>query len=124
MPIPKFVGLVNKRIFNPAELKRGVRPVLTNVGRSSGKTYWTPLDAHRIEGGYIFVLMYGSDSDWVLNILASGTAKLAIDGDEFDLVSPRLISKDEARQLLSEMTKEPPNFLKVTEYLQMDIAGL
>ena len=124
MPIPKFVALVNRRIFNPAELKRGVRPVLMHVGRSSGKTYRTPLDAHRIEGGYIFVLMYGSDSDWVLNSLASGTAKRAIDGDEFDLVSPRLISKDEARQLLSEMTKEPPNFLKVTEYLQMDIAGL
>ena len=124
MPIPKFVAMVNKRLFNPAELKRGVRPVLTHVGRSSGKTYRTPLDAHRIESGYFFILVYGSDSDWVLNILASGTAKLAIDGDQFDLVSPRLISKDEAWQLLSEMTKEPPNFLKVTDYLRMDIAGL
>ena len=124
MPIPKFVALVNRRIFNPAELKRGVRPVLTHVGRSSGKTYRTPLDAHRIEGGYIFIMMYGSDSDWVLNILASGAAKLVVGGDEFALVSPRLISKDEAWHLLSEMTKEPPNFLKVTEYLQMDTADL
>ena len=123
MPIPKFVGLVNKRIFNPAELKRGVRPVLTHVGRSSGKRYRTPLDAHRIEGGYIFIVMYGSDSDWVRNIVASDTAELAIDGDDFDLVSPRLISKDEAWQLLSQVTKEPANFLKVTDYLQMDIAG-
>lgn len=123
MPIPKFVAVINRRMFNPAELKRGVRPVLTHVGRSSGNTYRTPLDAHVVDGGYIFIVMYGSDSDWVQNVLASGTASVAVDGEHFDLESPRLISKQEAWLLLSEKTKEPPNFLKVTEYLLMDVSA-
>ncbi len=123
MPVPKWIALANRRFLNPRELKRGVRPVLTHVGRSSGKTYRTPLDAHVVEGGYIFIIMYGSDSDWVQNILAAGTATVAVDGEHFDLESPKLISKQEAWKLLSPKTKEPPSFLKVTEYLQMDVAA-
>ncbi len=121
MPVPMWVAKVNKRVFNPSELRRGVRPVLTHVGRSSGKTYRTPLDAHPVDGGYIFIVMYGSASDWVQNVLAAGAATLEIDGDEFELVSPRLVSKEDAWQLLSATTKAPPAFLRVTEYLQMDV---
>lgn len=120
MPVPMWIARVNKRVFNPLELRRGVRPVLTHVGRSSGKTYRTPVDAHAVDGGYIFIVMYGSDSDWVQNVLAAGAATLEIDGDEFELVSPRLVSKQDAWQQLSATTKAPPEFLRVTEYLQMD----
>jgi deazaflavin-dependent oxidoreductase (nitroreductase family) len=122
VPIPKFVALFNRRVFNPAELKRGVRPVLTNVGRSSGKTYRTPLDAPRVDGGYIFIVMYGADSDWVRNIMVTGTATLTVEGEEFPLESPRLIGKAEAWEQIAETTKAPPDFLKVTEYLLMDVA--
>ncbi len=121
MPVPKWVAQVNKRVFNRMELRRGKRPVLTHVGRSSGKIYRTPLDAHPIDNGYLFILMYGSGSDWVRNVLAAETASLTIDGDEFELVSPRLVTKDVAWQQLPEATKAPPRFLKVSEFLQMDI---
>jgi deazaflavin-dependent oxidoreductase (nitroreductase family) len=121
MPMPMWVALVNKRVFNPLELKRGVRPVLTHVGRSSGQTYRTPLDAHPVDGGYVFIVMYVSDSDWVRNVLAAGTATLEIEGDDFELLSPRLVSKEVAWQLLPATTKAPPDFLRVTEYLQMDV---
>ena len=121
MPVPMWVAQVNKRVFNPLELRRGVRPVLAHVGRSSEKTYRTPLAAYPVDGGYIFIVMYGSDSDWVKNVLAAGAATLEIDGGEFELVSPRLVSKEDAWQLLSPTTKAPPNFLRVTDYLQMDV---
>ncbi|MFV1960890.1 MAG: nitroreductase family deazaflavin-dependent oxidoreductase [Acidimicrobiia bacterium] len=121
MPMPMWVAMVNKRVFNPLELKRGVRPVLTHVGRSSGQTYRTPLDAHLVDGGYVFIVMYGSDSDWVRNVLAAGTATLEIEGDDFELLSPRLVSKEVAWQLLPATTKAPPDFLRVTEYLQLDV---
>lgn len=123
MPMPKLLAKVNKRTFNRLELRKGVRPVLSHVGRSSGKTFQTPLDAHRIADGYIFVLMYGSDSDWVKNVLAAGSARLAIDGDEIELVAPRVVTTEVAWQQLPETTKRPPNFAKVSEYLQMDIRG-
>ncbi|MCH8900155.1 MAG: nitroreductase family deazaflavin-dependent oxidoreductase [Acidobacteria bacterium] len=121
MPIPMWVAQINKRVLNPLELRRGVRPVLTHVGRSSGKTYRTPLDAHPVDGGYIVIVMYGLDSDWVQNVLAAGAATLEIEGEEFELMSPRLVSKEDAWQLLSTTTKAPPDYLRVTEYLQMDL---
>lgn len=121
MPVPRWVAQVNKRVFNKLELKRGARPVLTHVGRSSGKTYQVPLDAHRVDNGYIFILMYGSDSDWVKNVLAAGTARLRVGGTEIDLVTPRLVTGEAAWQQLPDRTKAPPKFLRVTEFLQMDI---
>ncbi|MGZ5384202.1 MAG: nitroreductase family deazaflavin-dependent oxidoreductase [Acidimicrobiia bacterium] len=123
MPVPMWVAQVNKRVFNPLELKRGVRPVLKHVGRLSGRTYRTPLDAHAIAGGYIFIVMYGASSDWVKNVLVAGAATLEIDDHEIELVSPRLVSKEDAWKLLSATTKAPPGFLRVTEYLQMEVSA-
>lgn len=50
------VGQVNKRVFNPRALKNGRWPVLRHTGRSSRKTYRIPLDAHRADNGYAFVV--------------------------------------------------------------------
>ena len=123
MPMPRWVAKVNKRVTNPLQLKRGSWPVLTHVGRTSGATYRTPLEVHPIDGGYIFVLVYGPDSDWVQNVLAAGNATLDVDDAMFELVNPRLISKDDAWQLLSADTKAPPSFLRISEYLQVDVLG-
>jgi deazaflavin-dependent oxidoreductase (nitroreductase family) len=123
MPMPRWWRAINKHVFNPMELKRGARPVLTHVGRTSGRTYRTPLDAHRVEGGYLFVLVYGSGSDWVRNILAAGQAHLRVDGEEIDLTHPRLIDDVQARRLLPDDVKSPPRMLRITEYLRMDLAA-
>ena len=63
MPMPLWFGKINKRLFNPGELRRGKRPVIEHVGRTSGKTYLTPLEVLEIDGGYIVVLVYGSGAD-------------------------------------------------------------
>jgi deazaflavin-dependent oxidoreductase (nitroreductase family) len=121
--MPRWWGQINKRVFNPLELRRGERPVLAHVGRTSGRTYQTPLDAHRVDGGYVFVLVYGSRSDWVRNVLAAGDARLTIDGDEVALTKPRLIGDEKAWQVLPQDVKRPPRMLRITEYLRMDLAS-
>ncbi len=121
MPLPKWLAQLNKRTFNKLEIKRGKRPVLIHVGRSSGTTYHTPLDAHPVDGGYIFIMNYGADSDWVRNILSAGSARLKVGGDEVELESPRVVTKDVALPQLPANTKTPPDFMNVTEFLQMDI---
>ncbi|MGH7511276.1 MAG: hypothetical protein ACREMZ_17775, partial [Gemmatimonadales bacterium] len=50
----------------------GSRPVLIHVGRSSGKTYRTPLDAHPLPDGYLFIPLHGPSTDWVKNVLVAG----------------------------------------------------
>jgi hypothetical protein len=59
--------------------------------------------------------------DWVQNVVAAGSAKLSVNGEEFDLVSPRLITMEEAAAVVSPETNLQPGRVKGIEYLQMDI---
>jgi deazaflavin-dependent oxidoreductase (nitroreductase family) len=122
MPMPRWVAKVNKRVFNPLEVRRGARPVLVHVGRSSGATYETPLDAIPVDGGYLVMLVYGPRTDWLRNVLASGTATLRIEGDEVALANPRVIGAHAARSLLPDSAPTPPRLLGISEYLRMDVA--
>lgn len=122
MPMPRWCTQITKRVFNPVELRRGTRPVLIHVGRCSGATYGTPLDAHPVKGGYVFILVYGSESDWVRNILAAGHARLTIDGQDIELAAPRVISGREAWRAIGAGVKRPAGFLRIDEYLRMDLA--
>lgn len=67
-------------------------------------------------------LVYGSEADRVRNVLAAGHARLTIEGEDVDLTSPRLIDEDEAWTALPDTVKRPPRFLRITEYLLMDLA--
>jgi deazaflavin-dependent oxidoreductase (nitroreductase family) len=122
MPMPHWwAERLNKRIFNPRALVNGKWEVITHVGRSSGKTHRTPLGSWEVDGTRVFVIVYGSQSDWVQNILNSGRATLEVGGQIEELGSPRLLSGATARGLLDTRDKLPPGFLKIDEYLQMDI---
>jgi deazaflavin-dependent oxidoreductase (nitroreductase family) len=124
MPMPRWWGHINKRLFNPRAIAGGRWPVLTHVGRSSGMTYRTPLDAHPVDGGYVFVLVYGSGSDWVQNVLAADRARLCVEGAEVDLTNPRLVGEDEALRALAEEVARPPRWLRITEFLRMDLVAV
>ena len=120
MPMPRWWGHINKRMFDPRAIASGRWPVLTHVGRTSGTTYRTRLDAHTVDGGYVFVLVYGSGSDWVRNVLAAGRAQLRVEGEDVYLTAPRLVGEDEAFHALSDDVASPPRVLRITEYLRMD----
>ena len=124
MPLPRWLAKINKRVFNPREIRKGVRPVLIHQGRRSGQTYETPLDAHEVDGGYVFILMYGADkTDWVKNVIASGAGRLRIAGSETELSNPQILTEDEAWNILPAETQPIPDWLHVTEYLRMDAAA-
>ena len=120
MPYPRWLAKVNKRVFNPREVRKGERPVVIHVGRSSGIVHQTPLDAHPTTGGYVLVVRYGPGSDWVRNILATDTATLRVDGEEHRLDSPRLVSEREAIDQLAPGFEPDADFLKAEHYLLMD----
>jgi deazaflavin-dependent oxidoreductase (nitroreductase family) len=120
MVLPRWLARINKRTFNPLEIRRGVRPVLTHVGRSSGKTYRTPLDAHRLPDGYLFIPMYGPRTDWVNNVLAAGEARLVIGGTEIALEAPRLVRKGDVWPLLVKATATPRGISDESQLLRMD----
>ena len=67
------------------------------------------------------MLVYGSRSDWVQNILAAGRARLRVEGREMDLAAPRLVDQDEAFDALADEVARPPRVLRITEFLRMDV---
>lgn len=116
MPLPRWLARVNKRVFNPREVKRGKYPVLIHTGRLSGKTFHTPMDAFETDTGYVCVVRYGPESDWVRNTLAAGGALLRVDGGEVVLTSPRLVGEEEALTRFDP----PPRFNRADDYLLLD----
>ncbi|MCP3988420.1 MAG: nitroreductase family deazaflavin-dependent oxidoreductase [Actinomycetia bacterium] len=119
MPYPRWLAKINKRVINPRQIRKGTYPVVTHVGRTSGLSYRTPLDAFPTETGYVLVARYGPESDWVQNILAAGTATLRINDEEHELNTPRLVSRDQALSVLG--AEEPPaDFTKAEDFVLMD----
>ena len=123
MPMPHWWAQINKRLFNPRAVNSGKWDVINHVGRTSGETHRTPLDAAEVDGTFIFIVVYGSKSDWVQNILLSGWATLETAEEVVDLVEPRLIPGETARTMIGDQVTLPPRILNVNEYLQMDIAA-
>ena len=123
MPMPNWFRYLNKYTFNQVVKRRGSWPVIMHVGRTAGSSYATPLHPTPTEDGYVFILMYGRHSDWVQNILTSGSASLSLDGATIELANPRIITRPEALEVVTAPLEEPASFLKVTEYLLMDRLG-
>jgi deazaflavin-dependent oxidoreductase (nitroreductase family) len=123
MPLPRWLARINKRVFNPWEIRKGRRPVVVHVGRSSDTVYRTPLDAHPTRQGYVLVVRYGPGSDWVQNIMATSTATLRVDGEEHRLGSPRLVTQEEAVDELAPGLDPGKDFFKAEHYLLMDRSG-
>ena len=119
MPYPRWLAKINKRVFNPKAIRKGDYPVITHVGRTSGSSYQTPLDAYPTKTGYVMVVRYGPKSDWVFNVLAAETVTLRIDGEMLTLSSPRLVSQKEALDVL--ISDEPlADFTKAADFALVD----
>lgn len=122
MPMPTVVRHINKHVFNRWEMARGNRPVLVHVGRTSGKRYQTPLEPRPTPGGYAFILMYGAaKTDWVKNTLHSGGATLLVNGEEVRLSNPLVVVGERGWIDVPKNDERPPEMLKITEILRMDV---
>jgi len=68
-------------------------------GRRSGKAYRTPMNVFRDGDDYVFALTYGSDAQWVKNVLAAGECDLEVRGKRVHLIEPELFA-DPSRHLM------------------------
>jgi len=61
-------------------------------GRKSGRRYEIPLNVFRDGDEWAIVLTYGSDAEWVKNVLAAGGAEMTTRGRAVRLVEPRVVA--------------------------------
>jgi deazaflavin-dependent oxidoreductase (nitroreductase family) len=96
--------------------------VLTHVGRKTGRIYHTPVNLFRRGDEYLFFLTYGSDAQWVKNVLAAGSCSVETRGRVVQLVEPELITDPELRPAPPQVRFVERRIAGVTQYLRMKIA--
>ena len=95
--------------------------LLVYRGRKSGREYRTPMNVFRRGDEYVLALTYGSDVQWVKNVMAAGGCDLVTRGRTIRLVEPVLFS-DPSRSAMPGLVRFFLGLLRVTEFLRMRIA--
>jgi len=115
----RYVNRYLNPITRPLARRLPSFAILTHRGRTSGRTYRTPINVFRRGDAYIFLLTYGSDVQWVKNVLASGSCSIETRGRVVKLVEPELITDPELRPAPPLARFIERHVAGVTQYVRM-----
>jgi deazaflavin-dependent oxidoreductase (nitroreductase family) len=122
MPAMRFMRPFTTRVVNPITRQFAGRlpgfGILSYVGRRSGRRYRTPINVFRHGQDYVVALTYGSDVDWVKNVVAAGGCELETMGRSVHLTDPRLFV-DPKQRLMPLPVRLFLRLMRVTEFLSM-----
>lgn len=86
------------RVVNPLTRRfAGYLPgfgILEYRGRTSRRLYRTPVNVFRRGSSFTILLTYGSDSQWVKNVMAAGGCDVRTRGRRRRLEQPRIVQDD------------------------------
>ncbi|WP_132993892.1 nitroreductase family deazaflavin-dependent oxidoreductase [Gordonia zhaorongruii] len=98
MRIPRVVAHANKFITNPIQgLWAGrIAPwaIVEHIGRKSNRRYEAPVLAYVQDDRIAIVLNYGTEADWVRNVLAAGEFTLVRSGERLHVAGARIVPSD------------------------------
>src|ERR1700750_2153566 len=120
MPLPKALARANRVGLN--RVSRHLAPhlpgfgVVEHRGRKSGRSYQTPVNVFRTDDGFAVALTYGSDAQWVRNVLAAGTAVIRSHGRSVPVDHPRIVH-DESRRYVPAGVRIMLGRLHVDDFL-------
>jgi deazaflavin-dependent oxidoreductase (nitroreductase family) len=92
----------HRAVGNPLQMRSAGTPgryasVIRHQGRTTGRTYETPVWAVPTEDGFVIAIVYGSRTDWLKNVLASGAAAIVHDGHICAVGQPEIVPMDSVR---------------------------
>jgi deazaflavin-dependent oxidoreductase (nitroreductase family) len=70
--------------------------IVRHVGRTSGRAYQNPVSAYPLGDGFVIPVLYGTQSQWVRNVMATGRFTLRTKGRDHPLERPELIPPAQA----------------------------
>ena len=126
-PLQTLIRTSNKYLLNPLMLRlAGKRywyaSVIEHTGRRSGKTYSTPIVADRVGDDILVPLPYGTQVDWVRNVLTAGRATVVRKGETLAVGSPELIDSTQALPLLPRDRRRTFERVSIGHFLRLQIA--
>jgi deazaflavin-dependent oxidoreductase (nitroreductase family) len=93
--------------------------LVVHRGRRSGREYRTPVMAFPGDDVYVIPLAFGSERDWVRNVIAAGGCTLMRRGRAIALTSPSVVELRVGLPLLPRVGTPVLRLLGVTEFLQL-----
>ena len=119
-PRTRFLRPFTTRVINPlTRLVAGRLPgfaIVVHVGRKSGSVYRAPVNVFRSAPDFVVALTYGSDVNWVRNVLAAGGCALEANGRQVRLTDPRIVV-DPSRTLMPFPVRQFLGLMRVSEFL-------
>lgn len=120
---PAVLGAVrrtNRAVFNPMQMKSAGTPgayasVVHHVGRTSGSEYSTPVGVVATDDGFVIALPYGTETDWLKNVLAAGTATLDHDGETHEIHDVTIVAIDEFDEHFSDQDRRAHRWFGVDQ---------
>ena len=96
-----WIRRMNRAFWNPRAMETAGTPgayasIVRHVGRTTGRAYETPVGAVATDDGFVIALPYGSQADWLKNVLASGSAEIVDEGVTYEVDRPEMIGSEEA----------------------------
>jgi deazaflavin-dependent oxidoreductase (nitroreductase family) len=92
--IARFNKHATNLVVGPLAPRLPYMAVIEHKGRKSGKRYQTPVMAFVEDGTLSVVLNYGTESDWVRNVQAAGSAGVMHRGERYQLTGPLVVPID------------------------------
>jgi deazaflavin-dependent oxidoreductase (nitroreductase family) len=124
MPLPRSVARVNRRVTNHLLAGLATRlpgfGVVVHTGRRSRRQYRTPVNVFRREDRFTIALTYGSNADWVRNVLADGGCTLETRGRTLRLSHPHLYH-DESRRPVPAPVSFVLGLVNVNDFLELTV---
>jgi deazaflavin-dependent oxidoreductase (nitroreductase family) len=116
------------RAMKPLALKSAGTPgayasVIRHVGRTTGRAYETPVGAVAIDDGFVIALPYGPNTDWLKNVLASGSAIIVDEGSTYDVDRPELVPMAAAGRYFSPQDQRAHRMFGVDQCLRVRRLG-
>jgi deazaflavin-dependent oxidoreductase (nitroreductase family) len=127
---PRVLDAVRKtgRAMKPLALKSAGTPgayasVVRHVGRTTGRAYETPVGAVATDDGFVIALPYGLNTDWLKNVLASGSATIVDEGSTYEVDQPRVVPIAAAEAYFSPQDQRAHRMFAVDRCLRLRRVG-
>jgi deazaflavin-dependent oxidoreductase (nitroreductase family) len=116
------------RAMKPLALKSAGTPgayasVIRHVGRTTGRAHETPVGAVATDDGFVIALPYGPNTDWLKNVLASGSATIVDEGSTYDVDRPEVLPMAEADHYFSPQDRRAHGVFGVDQCLRVRRLG-
>lgn len=111
-------------VGNPLQMRSAGAPgtytsVIRHRGRTTGRIYETPVWAVPTEDGFVIRIVYGSRTDWLKNVLASGEAVIIQEGHSYPVDRPEIVPIESVRSYFPQVIHGIDRLIHVDECLRV-----